>query len=87
MNRILKKIGLNSTLTDKKLSLTFSEPFNFLVQIHTMTENGSITDVKVNKKNYKNQLESSAHCLQLDINVSLQPEAERSSMLKLINVS
>ncbi len=58
MNRILKKLGLNRQMTDKKLSMTFLEPFNFLSEMHSQTEYSSIPDELIYENNFETQQES-----------------------------
>jgi site-specific DNA recombinase len=58
MNRILKKVGLNRQMTEKKLSCTFLEPFNFLSEMHGQTEYSSIPDELIYGNNFKTQQES-----------------------------
>lgn len=61
MTRILKKVGLNPTLEDKKLSVSFLGPFNFLIEHHSMTSCGSIADEKCIENNQRTQLKSSVY--------------------------
>ena len=79
MNRTLKKVGLNRQMTDKKLSLTFLEPFNFLSEMHVQTEYSSIPDELIYENNFKTQQESGLTVMAaaLAAAITVRPQAAR----------
>ena len=61
MNKILKKVGSNHKITNKKLSCTILEPFNFLIEHHSRTGGGSIPDEIRLESKLETQTESSVY--------------------------
>jgi site-specific DNA recombinase len=60
-NKVLKKIGSNYKISEKKLSYIILEPFNFLIEHHSMTGCGSIPDEMRHGNKLETQPESSVY--------------------------
>ncbi len=77
MNRILKKVGLNSQMSSKKLKLDFLDPFNFLREVHLKT--GSCSRPEETKlSNHRDiQLQSGASLVQHDSTAVCEPLGAR----------
>ncbi len=83
MNRILKKVGLNSQMSSKKLELDYLHPFNFLREVHFKTgscsrpENTKLSnhrDIQLQSGDSHVQHDSTAVCEPLGARLARRPK-------------